>query len=217
LPRAEKADRQTEAEEGPSQDPKRRKEAPKEVAQQEGGRARQAAAAAEMNTDAARWQDLRFAVDKSLRYHLRRRAHFETLHRLVMFGVVISGSGVLIEILHLEKIFGAAAVVLGAVDLVCSHSRRARDHQALHHAFTNLAKELVGTPPADDAALQRLEQFRLEIETVEPPVYWAVEADCYNEAAMAAGCTGRPPIRLSFLQRTFKHWCRFEAAAFDKR
>jgi hypothetical protein len=51
--------------------------------------------------------------------------------------------------------------------------------------------------------LERAEQCRLEIEAAEPPIYWVVEADCYNEPAIACGSAARPPVRLSFLQRIY--------------
>jgi hypothetical protein len=208
---AEKAYRQGEAEEGPSRKGKGQKEV-----DQKGGPEGARQTSATWKVTAAKWRGLQFGVDKSLRYHMCRRAHFEALHRLIMFGVLLSGSGVLVEIFHAERAFGAATVVLGAVDLVCGYSRRARVHQGLHHAFTNLAKQLVG-PPSGTVELRRLEQCRLEIEAAEPPIFWAVEAECYNEAAIALSYHGHLPLRLTITERALKHWCRFEGAVFAGR
>ena len=34
--------------------------------------------------------DLSFGVEKSMRYHQRRRVYYEACHRWIMFGVIVS-------------------------------------------------------------------------------------------------------------------------------
>jgi hypothetical protein len=155
---------------------------------------------------------LNFGVEKSLRYHQRRRAHYERLHKAMMLGVLLSGSAAFANAVGHSNWFGLVAATLGALDLVFSFSHRARDHEVLHRRFTDLAAELRTTPNPTQEEVQRWERRRLEIETDEPPTYWALEVSCWNEVAHA---WGRPAsVRLTFWQNAFMNWKTFEKAKF---
>ncbi len=43
---------------------------------------------------------LTFRVDKSMRYHQRRRAFFDRCHRWVMFAVILSGSAAFADLMR---------------------------------------------------------------------------------------------------------------------
>lgn len=130
-----------------------------------------------------------FGIEKSIRYHQRRRAHYEGPHKAVMLGVILTGSAAFANALGHGAAMGLGAAVLGASDLAFGFSRRARDHEILHRRFTDLAIR-ARQPGADE---QVIERARLEIETDEPPIYWAVESDCFMEVAAAWGRKVDPP------------------------
>jgi hypothetical protein len=154
---------------------------------------------------------LSFDIEKSLRYHQRRRRHFEWLHRLVMLGIILCGSAAFAGAADSPHWFGLAGAVLGALDLVFAFSHRARDRQELHRRFTDLAKAMraVDAPAAED--LRRWSRERLDIESDEPPIYWAVEASCFNEVALARGHRADALVPLTLGQRLLMHWLPFEA------
>jgi hypothetical protein len=154
---------------------------------------------------------LSFDVEKSLRYHQRRRRHFDWLHRLIMLGIILCGSAAFADTAGRPEWFGLAGAVLAALGLVFGFLHSARDHQELHRRFTDLAKAIrtAADPTADD--LRRWTRERLDIESDEPPIYWAVEASCFNEVALARGHNADMLVRLTWPQRLLMHWLPFES------
>lgn len=140
-------------------------------------------AAARVKPDALR--ELRFHIDKSLRYHQRRRGYYERLHRWTMLGVIVAGSAAFAE--QAPKFFGAVAALLGAFDLVFGYSHRARDHDQLHRRFVELSIKARAATPGDDATIKTLIAERERLEADEPPIFWLLEADCDNETTVAWG------------------------------
>lgn len=153
---------------------------------------------------------LRFGVEKSLRYHQRRRAHYERLHRYLMLGVLLSGSAAFGDVFGEPKWFGLISATLGALDLVFSFSMRVRDHEILHRRFTDLARSMTRTAAPTAADVQRWTDARQEIETEEPPVYWAVEASCYNEVSIAWGREKHGLVKLTTWQKAMMNWFTFD-------
>lgn len=80
----------------------------------------------EAASEAMRLSDLLFEVDKSLRYHQRRRAHFERWHRWSMLAIVLLGSAAVarwedsISLLGVpaNAMLGLLTALIGALDLV---------------------------------------------------------------------------------------------------
>ena len=126
-----------------------------------------------------------FEVEKSLRYHQRRRAHFERWHRRIMFMVILSGS---VTIATVDPwLAGLVTAILGAIGLVFDLSSKARDHALLHRRFTELAMRVRSCEAPTEADAAAWQNDVLAIETEEPPIYWALEADCYNEVLHTRG------------------------------
>src|SRR5207249_2965428 len=93
---------------------------------------------------------LNFAVEKSLRYHQRRRAHYDRWHRWIMLGVIVLGSTGFADIIgafgRAPGIWSAMAALtvaaLAAIDLVFDLSVGARNHELLHWRFSRLASNI---------------------------------------------------------------------------
>jgi hypothetical protein len=158
---------------------------------------------------------LSFEVERSARYHQRRRAHFERLHRWVMLGVIISGSAAFADWNPASA--GLIATLLGALDLVVGFGTKARDHQVLYQRFADLGRRIQRADEPGPAEVKAWQDEKLAIDAEEPPIYRALEADCYNEVCRAWGRTSPQMPTLTPVQRLLMHWHRFEAAEFPPR
>ena len=124
---------------------------------------------------------LDFGVEKSKRYHQRRRGFYDTLHKILMFLIIVSGSAAFAE---LSLDFAAVAAVLAALELVLTPALLARKHEMLFRDFSDLAIDIRAKTP-NERSYRVLDQRRLVLEKDEPPVYHALEAHCDNEVRRA--------------------------------
>ena len=155
-----------------------------------------------------------FGVEKSMRYHQRRRGHYEWLHNAIMFLTVISGSAAFAQVLDWPEYFGAVAAVLAAIDLVWGPSHRARDHEVLFRRFSALAISIRTTASPTAETLAKWVRERIDVETDEPPIYWALEADCDNEVRRAQG-KDKELIQIDWWSRLTMYWYRHAESVFD--
>ena len=126
---------------------------------------------------------LDFGVEKSMRYHQRRRGFYDSLHKIIMFLIIICGSA---AFSGFSEYLAAAAAAFAAIDLVWGPSHCARDHEMLFRRFSDLAID-IRTTTQDPESHAKWVTERITIETDEPPIYWALEADCDNEVRRAWG------------------------------
>lgn len=154
-----------------------------------------------MTTDdlGTRIDELNFAVDKSMRYHQRRRGFYDRINRLSMFAVIICGSAAFGRLFESPEYFAAATTIFAAINLVWAPSHCARDHEMLFRHFSDLAIE-IRTTAASKGAYDGWVRKRMEIETDEPPTFIALEADCDNEVRRAWGRT-REMVRIDWWSR----------------
>ncbi len=119
-----------------------------------------------------------------MRYHQRRRGFYDFFHKAFMFLIVVAGSSATFS--GLSGVFAVIAAVLAAIDLVWGLSHRARDHEMLFRRFSDLAIK-IRTEEQTEASYREWMGERVSIEKDEPPIYWALEADCDNEVRRARG------------------------------
>lgn len=147
-----------------------------------------------------------------MRYHQRRRAHYDRLHKIGRLGVLLAGSSAIAQF-H-SVIAGLVVVVLSALDLTFELSAKARDHEFLYRRFNELAQKLrCEQRPTDDHVMEWINE-RLRIEADEPPAYWALEADCYNEVLYARGLNQMDAPTLTSYQRLLMNYMTFAKARF---
>lgn len=162
-----------------------------------------------------RMDALNFEVEKSIRYHQRRRAFFERMDRFSTFLVILLGSATVAA--WAPKVTGLMTTVIGAATLVLGFSGKARDHLILAQKFTDLARQIRGKAEPTEADVREWESEKLLIDAAEPAIYRALEVDCYIEVCRA---WGRPlPVNLrqpSFHHKLFMHLWRFEKEDFEK-
>jgi hypothetical protein len=161
---------------------------------------------------------LNFETEKSIRYHRRRRSHYERINKLVVFATIMLGasafadaSKLLIGFSHPE-IWGLVIAALGTLDLVFEFKTRACTHSELARQFADLAIELRTERSPSTAQVDKWQRRKLEIEIGEPPIFWLLERDCLNEVAIAWGRPISKAGPLTWSERRRMNWVHADAA-----
>jgi len=143
-------------------------------------------------------RQLRLSVEISLRYHNRRRAFFESLHKIVVFIGLLGGSAAFFVIwnelgaedgaLRNFGMYGALSIAaLHALDLVIGFAPMASLHQSLYQRFTALAAEMDGFEGDEDQELRVWQARKGMIDHDEPAPFHALYAICRNEVFQTTG------------------------------
>ena len=157
------------------------------------------------------YDELLFDVRRSVRYHVRRRHHFETIHKFVLFIALVFGSAtvaVFADIigehwpLWVKSLPAGLVSVLAAFDLVINSTTKAWLHADLARQFIDLERhlELEKDKPHDDLVKEATDQ-RLQIEATEPRALRVLDTLCYNEMLRAMGYEKKRQIKVTFIQR----------------
>lgn len=153
---------------------------------------------------------LLFGVRRSVRYHDRRRAFFERLHRLTNVLTVLMAGSVLFDIGRPGETAGwlmtlaAMAALLAALDMVVGYAARASQHRDLKGRFVDLEMAILGGDETPEVwTAHRL--ARLAIERDEPPIYRALDLLCHNEVLLAEGGKTADLVVLTKWQRWTRH------------
>ncbi len=133
---------------------------------------------------------LLWGVQRSVRYHGRRRAWFERLHNTTMVLAVFSTSGaaVTVQVQQLETSSTVLTLVTGlllATNIVVGFARRAAHHRLLAVRFRDLEAKLRPLRELSDEEYQEFLAERLAIESEEPPVKRLLDALCHYELKRA--------------------------------
>jgi hypothetical protein len=128
-----------------------------------------------------------------------------------MFTIIMLGCLAASDVFGASLPFALFSAGIAALDLVFSPGARGRDHLLLHKRFSSLMVAMLRCPAPDRSSIAEWKACRVEIEADEPPIYWALDKDCYNEVCYAIG----KPIdlyRLTRTERWFMNFFRFERA-----
>lgn len=157
------------------------------------------------------YRALLFGIRRSVRYHGRRRQHFECLHKLVLFSALVLSSVTVATFaaaigagwpLWLKLLPPAAVSVLAGLDLVFGFIQKAWLHADLLRQFTDLERQLVvGRDEPTAALVDSVTEQRLRIEVTEPPVLRVLDTLCHNELPRAMGYARERQVKVNFLQR----------------
>jgi len=138
------------------------------------------------------FKDLLWGIQLSVRYHQHRRAHFDSLHKIIVFLIIILGSSSIAGSLASHPIVAILAssliTFLSTIELVFAPTQKSRLHFDLASKFIDLEKNIVRSQaePAGDK-LTSLTEKRLSIEVEEPPLKRLVWDTCYNEMLQKEG------------------------------
>ena len=148
-----------------------------------------------------------------MRYHQRRRGHYDFYFKGLLFLTILSGSAAFAEFMDMSQYFGAMAAVFPAINLVWGLSHRARDHEILFRRFSELAIS-IRTEANTEESYAKWQRKRIEIEADEPPIYWALEADCDNEVRHAWG-RDKEMVPIDWWYRVTMNWFRHDKSYFE--
>jgi hypothetical protein len=134
---------------------------------------------------------LEFSIHVSVRYHARRRAWYDRLHRLTMLVIAAGASAAVAAILggllRGAEYLCAAVAVAGALELAYSLPERARNEDALYRRFNALAADIAEAGLAGEAQLQAWEARRLLIRADADDRLEVLRRICHNLEAEARG------------------------------
>jgi hypothetical protein len=150
--------------------------------------------------------------ERSTLYHKAREGALDSVHRLIMFLIVVTGTGAVLDV---AAAYGITATnlalipaVLGTVDLLFGLSHQARRHASLATRFMELAADAC----ADGCDLGRLRGRFYLLAAEEPPVYEALESLCFNQVASSVGDSRRRKLRWYHVR--LRHVIRFSGKKF---
>ena len=153
--------------------------------------------------------DTLFGVRRSVRYHDRRIAHYERLHRLTSVTTILLAGVIFMELSGANsptwiKWLAAVGALLGAGELVVGFARHADLHRDLKRRFVRLEIQMLKSPDNTEA-----ECMRLEIEADEPPIYSALDLLCHNELCAAQGADRKYLAKLTPWQSITANWLKW--------
>ena len=157
------------------------------------------------------YRDLLFSARRSVRYHSRRRQHYEFFHKFVLFLALVLGSVTVAAFANAigtqwetwEKALPAALVsILAALDLVIGTTSKSWQHAELMRQFIELERELQlrSQEPLDDL-VREITGRRLQIEASEPPVLRVLDTICHNEQMRSMGYKLEDEVKVGIFQR----------------
>ncbi len=154
-----------------------------------------------------------FRCTRNAAYHEDREMHFARIHRLLMFIVVVVGTGAagasLVQENKYATIGTAIAVFAGLVDLLWNIDGMARLHSSLRRRCYDLLARLEANEP-----LEAIRAEYVRIIADEPPALHAVNALAFNAAIDALGRSPEQKYKLGFWQALLRHWFRFQPNEF---
>ena len=162
-----------------------------------------------------------FGVNRSVLYHRKRQAFYESLDTWSDIALLLMGSGVVAlgvqDSDRLQLLVGIAVAAMSVVKLILAFGRRAGTHSRLVYAFTRLQIELEATSGGDDAVIQRVCSERLALEEGEPPVMRGLDVICHNELLVSIGLDDpQERVPVSRFQRFAANLLSFSRTRFAK-
>ena len=164
---------------------------------------------------------LLFHVDVSVRYHDRRRRHYETLQQVSLFLGILIASGAVRAFVEwvsqdwLTYLIPLVGTTLLSLAIVLRASSKSNDHSGLKRDFISLLEDMERhreNADSDRVAVWRAR--RLAIEADEPPVNRIVHALSYNELVKSKPVAQLPSKRYVVIK--WYHWAfGWATRAFD--
>ena len=166
-----------------------------------------------------KYRKLKTDVQRSVRYHNRRRGFFRQLHAGIMFICIIMGSGSILTIgirfnessewpMWLIVIPSVIVTIVSALDLVVGTAAKSGEYTALYRRFIELEQEMISSHgKCTEEDIARWTEARLNIEIDEPPIMRIVDILCHNETARSIGSSDmyHVPITLRMVAH-FTNW-----------
>jgi hypothetical protein len=154
---------------------------------------------------------LRCDLLMNARYHASREAFLDTVHRVLMFLIIVLGAAGVTDLLgssstaHLIKgIFGACAVVFAAIDLTVDLSNRARCHALMKRRYFEMLADLITNKQILD-----VEALMHRCCADEEPAFHALLASCWNSAQEMVYGQYADAYQIPWWHKKFQNLVRF--------
>lgn len=171
------------------------------------------------------YDELLFAVRRSVRYHRHRERFFDRVHHLGVLVTAFFGSATVVTLLAqlplgwmwLRLFAGSLTALASVTELVFGLARGARRHESLAVNFLFLEKDLLRAASSlTSDSLVELQTRRLDVEAGEPPVYRVLDAVCHDELVTALGRDPAQRTNVSRWQRLWRHFFDIGVHKIDK-
>ena len=145
---------------------------------------------------AKKLKDFSFQVERSIRYHARRQAFYESFDTIVNALNLILGSGAVISLISdqfedwFAGVLAALVAIVSFINLAMRSAEKGSLHSQLKQRHNDLLKRVRKLDPAAlnfDRAYSRCEDQLLDIERDEPPINRLVDLMSHNELALSQG------------------------------
>jgi hypothetical protein len=152
--------------------------------------------------------NLLFGVQRSVRYHNRRRLFFDRLNKISTFLSALFGTATVASALSSFNgawtiVFAVLVAIFSVIDLVVGTAQAARMHYDLARKFIDLEKDIVSKKKPAEEEMIKFQSRRLEIEADEPPPLKMLDMICHNELLRAKGYCSSEFVKIKWYQRLF--------------
>lgn len=146
------------------------------------------------------------------RYHSTREAFLDTVHRWLMFGIIVFGASSIIDFLSpwTKVASGALTAGFGALDLVFDLSNRARAHALMKRRYFELLADV--TEGHKNVTEGYACMHRLSAD--EEPAYHALINASWNAAQEMVYGSEAEKYKIGWFRTVFKNLLRFEGSKF---
>ncbi|MDP8176370.1 hypothetical protein QJU83_02280 [Pasteurella skyensis] len=154
-------------------------------------------------------KNLSFSLERSMRYHSKRRAFFNFWERFTNFISIVLSSGAIYAFSQNHPKFAITSslvlTIFSALTLVIGFSEKAREHLEFELSFANLKKRLL----LSDKSQKLIDEIRAEINMLdakESEPLTVLEQICYNEQVIADGLSDDLLTPITWYQRLFAQY-----------
>jgi hypothetical protein len=147
------------------------------------------------------------------RYHTSREAFLDTVHRLLMFFIVILGAAAVTDLFAYSWIkgaFAACAAVFAAIDLTADLSNRARCHALMKRRYFELLADLTGHHREPFQIEEHMHRYSAD----EEPAFHALLAVSWNAAQEMVYGDAAHAYKIPRRQRALKNLRRYSEVKY---
>ena len=136
--------------------------------------------------------DLLLSVQRSIRYHMRRRSFYEGREQISKILALIIGPMIALAVHYqLPSVFSVGTSILitsfAVWNLISETVRMSQLHYDLARRFVDLEEQMAQAPEPTIEQMNHFRALRLRIEKDEPPKLRVFDIRCLNEIILARG------------------------------
>lgn len=161
----------------------------------------------------ARLDGVRCELLMNARYHASREAFLDTVHRSLMFLIIVLGATAVADLFNsalVKAVFGACTVAFAAFDLTADLSNRARCHALMKRRYFELLADLTA-----GRSLMEVEEQMHRCSADEEPAFHALLAVSWNAAQEMIYGKAADAYKIPWQHRLLKNLRRYGQVKYD--